>query len=509
MVTATAATVPNFADPADYRRARARLADADFSGRGITRRLMVETVPTAGVLEHPLYLWRTRGGDALDTFIRLFLLYSAVPADAAREALRPMELETWLEAGLLRKMDGAGDDVAATVRMLPYGSLVLVTDQPPRTEAEIPPDFVMSVGGTTITLANATIRNPVRRTLDLGCGCGTLGLLAVEHSEEVYCVDRNGRAVEFSRFNALFNGVERVRCREGNLFEPVSDMRGGFELIVCNPPFVISPESRFLFRDSGMRGDEICRTVAQQAPAYLAEGGFCQMLCNWAHVAGEDWQRHLATWFEGSGCDAWVLRYETRDAVSYAEGWVRHGQPGALDEWMRYYERERIEAVSLGLINLRRVSGRRPCVWFDDAKKPERPVGDEIAAGFALRQFLDTTDDEALMAAALRAAADVRLEQSSEPRDGAWRGVEATLYRASGMAPRGNADPHVARLIAGCTGRRPLGELVAEIAGSLGRPPAEVARPILGIVRQLVLQGFLVPTGGTGGGATGSLLPVP
>src|SRR5687768_14253390 len=95
MPTPTDGAVPCFVDPADYVRARARLADADFTGRGITRRLEVATVPTANVLNHPLYLWRTRGGDALDTFIRLFLLYADVPTEAARVSLRPMELDAW------------------------------------------------------------------------------------------------------------------------------------------------------------------------------------------------------------------------------------------------------------------------------------------------------------------------------------------------------------------------------------------------------------------------------
>jgi SAM-dependent methyltransferase len=493
MSTATAGRVPRFADPADAARARGRLADAGFTGRGITERLKVATVPTAGVLNHPLYLWRTRGGDALDTFIRLFLLYGNVPADAVREALRPMTLETWVEAGLLRPVDGSGD-VAGTVRMLPYGDLLVVTDRPPRTEAEIPADFVMSVGAATITLANATVRRRSRRTLDLGCGCGTLGLLAARHSDEVYALDMNGRAVEYAAFNAACNSLANVRPLQGNLFEPVSELRNSFDLIVCNPPFVISPESRYLYRDSGRRGDEICRDIVAISPQYLAEGGYCQMLCNWAHVRGEDWKRHLASWFEGSGCDAWVIRYETRDAARYADTWVRQSEADLFDQWMRYYDREGIEAVSLGLVNLRRrASGRPNWVRFDHAPKPDRPVGDDILRGFGLRQYLEETDDAALLAAHLRVNSDVRLDQESEPRDGAWRARESTLSRDAATAPRGNADPHVLRLMAGCNGRRPLGEIVGTIAASLGRSPADVTPAMLPIVRQLVLEAFLVP----------------
>jgi SAM-dependent methyltransferase len=379
--------------------------------------------------------------------------------------------------------------------MLPYGDLLLATDRPPPTEAELRPDFVMSVGAATIALANATVRRPVRRTLDLGCGCGTLGLLAAEHSAQVYALDRNPRAVEYARFNALFNGLSNVVAREGNLFDPVADLRGGFDLVVCNPPFIISPESRFLYRDSGMRGDEICRTIARQVPEFLAEGGLCQMLCNWAHVAGQDWRRHLAGWFEGGGCDIWVMRFETTDVAAYADAWAHKADnPAAmLEDWMAYYRQNGIEAVGLGLVCMRRRTGGRNWLRIEDGVKPARPIGDDIVTGLRVRDFLEEADDEALLASRLVAAPEVRLEQRCEPRDGGWAVTESVLSRDKGISARGAADPYVATLVARCTGRRPLGELVAELAASLGRSPAEVAGPLLGIVRQLLLQGLLVP----------------
>ena len=504
MSTPTDGTVPAFSNPADYAKVRARLADADFTGRGITSRLAVDAVPTTGVLNHPLHLWRTRGGDPLDTFIRLFLLYSVVPADTARAAVAPMPLETWVEAGVLRRADmsdGGGEGVAANVRMLPYAGLVLATDQPPRTEAEVRPDFVMSVGAATITLANATVRRPARRTLDLGCGCGTLGLLAAGHSEEVYCLDRNSRAVAYTKFNALLNGLENVKALEGNWFEPVESLRGGFDLIVCNPPFVISPEARYLYRDSGMRGDEICRTIARQAPAFLAEGGYHQMLCNWAHVAGEDWRQGLASWFGGSGCDAWVLRSETHDAATYADTWTRQaGQRDAAEtdrvfgRWMEYYRVEGIESVSAGLVTMRRTSGRRNWVRIEDGpKKTVVPIGDEIAAGFVVRDVVELADDAALLATRLRAAPDLRLEEHAEVQQGGWRVLQATLGRSGGLGNRGSADPSVAGLVGACTGDRPLGQVVQELAGRMGRPADEVAPAVARIVRQLMLEGFLAP----------------
>ena len=494
---ATGPSVPRFEGADDYAAARECFAATGYASAGITRRLGVDTVPTVGSANHPLFLWRTRNLDALDAFIRLFLMAIPVPAAAARGALGRVPLEAWLDAGLLMPR-GGGAEVAATVRLVPYANLLFASDLNPRSADEVRTDYVMGVGAATITLANATIRRPSRSTLDLGSGCGTLSLLAAPHSGRVVALDRNGRAVEFARFNAHLNGVSNISHVEGNLFDPVQGRE--FDLIVTNPPFVISPESRYLFRDSGMRGDEICRTIIRQAPAHLAEGGFCQMLCNWAHIEGEDWKDHLAGWFEASGCDAWVVRSETQDAATYADVWLRQTEkheleksPRIFDDWMGYYKRNGIEAVSAGLISLRKSSGRPNWVRIEDApSKMVGPIGEDIARGFGLRTFLETAGDEALLACRLRLDGQVRLEQHYEAAPDGWRVLESSVYRAAGFAHRGKADPYIAKLMSRCTGERTTRELVDDLARELGRTSAEVTPPVLGVMRQLMEQGFLV-----------------
>jgi len=79
--------------------------------------------------------------------------------------------------------------------------------------------------------------------------------------------------------------------REGSFFEPVEGRR--FELVTSNPPYVISPESAFLFRDSGLEGDAVSRQVVEWAPAFLEEGAFAQMLVSWAVPPGAEWSAPL------------------------------------------------------------------------------------------------------------------------------------------------------------------------------------------------------------------------
>ena len=63
-----------------------------------------------------------------------------------------------------------------------------------------------------------------------------------------------------------------VETRPGSFFEPVDGEQ--FDLVVANPPYVVSPESAYLFRDGGMRGDAVSEHVVRATPAALAPGAF-------------------------------------------------------------------------------------------------------------------------------------------------------------------------------------------------------------------------------------------
>ncbi|HUV71445.1 MAG TPA: methyltransferase [Clostridia bacterium] len=73
--------------------------------------------------------------------------------------------------------------------------------------------------------------------LDLGCGCGLLGIAAASLSPEssVYLVDSDIRAINLSKENAERNKIKNVQII-------LSDIISGlppeleFDLVVCNPP---------------------------------------------------------------------------------------------------------------------------------------------------------------------------------------------------------------------------------------------------------------------------------
>src|SRR5262249_21146075 len=147
------------------------------------------------------------------------------------------------------------------------------------------------------------------------------------------------------------------------------------------------------------------------------------------------------TWVAGSGCDAWVLRFMTLEPDRYATWWLPPPEKGdwealtrRFEEWMAYYRRERIEAISYGLITLRLRPGRAN--WFACEDAPERlgPCGESIARGFAGRDFLAALPDgQALLGARLRAAPGLCRQEQARPAAAGWSVTASRLQLRQGL----------------------------------------------------------------------------
>ena len=488
----------SFKDPADFDRMRDVLNEAGYTDSGVLEALGVKKFSAIGGSDVHILLRRTKQGTPLDTLIRLFLLEVPVDANELRKAIQPMKLETWEYAGLVQMDHGS---VVATMKLLPHRNLLLTFDLPQRLQTAFGHDYVMGVGRSTLTLANLTVRRHAGLTLDLGTGCGIQALLAAGHSDRVMAVDRNPRAVMISEFNTKLSGITNIECLKGDFFEPVQGHT--FDLIVTNPPFVISPEMRYLYRDSGMQGDQVSREIAREAPQFLSEGAYCQILCNWVEHSGDDWRDKLATWFDRAGCDVWVLRSETRDAETYATTWIRHTEiaepdnfPRRFEKWMAYYEQNHIAAVSAGLITMRRRTAEKN--WFRADDGPEKmlgPSGEDIVLAFGLRDFLENVrDDSKLLDTRLRVSPDIRLERQSVPSEKGWMEVVSRVQLTRGLAYTGNIDSYVADLFMRCDGRQQLRDLLAEMANAIGVSLEQIEPTFCDVVRGLIERGFLLPS---------------
>jgi hypothetical protein len=263
-------------------------------------------------------LRRTGGGSALEVVARLFVLGVGVDLKQAQRAGVP---ESWLVPD--------GFDVAAAVRLQPVvhgGVEVLVAHDPSRAADGVHPEQVLGVGAASLTLAAATPRAVVGRTLDLGTGSGIQALLAEDHSGSVVATDASARATAYTRLSAALNG-QRIDVRTGDLLEPV---RGElFDLVVSNPPFVIGPGSRYTYRDGGRDADDLCRSLVAGLPRHLTGEGTAVLLANWLHVEGEDGDERVQSWF-GDDVDGWVVQRELAAPEEYVTGLApghRRGQP--------------------------------------------------------------------------------------------------------------------------------------------------------------------------------------
>lgn len=486
----------------------------------------------------------TDDGSALSTMIRLWLLQAPVSATAAEDAFGRDLLEALVDKGILHRY---GDEVVALVDVRPYGSSGMPTpvggsgpdggagaqgglaagalshgtgvtgtgplasggdqdwwvlaDLTPGLDggpATVPPDHVLGVNSAAMTLAQLTVRRPAARALDLGTGCGVQALHLASHVEEIVGTDINRRALDMAAVTARLNGI-RLDLREGYLFEPVAGER--FDLIVSNPPFVITPRSELVYRDGGLSGDELCRRLVVDAPRHLNEGGVCQLLANWLHIRGEDWKDRLSSWLAGSGCDAWIVQREVSDPAEYVELWLKdaglHGAPTyreRYDEWLEWFDAQLAVGVGFGWITLRKTSAQ-PVVRIEDWPHPvEQPLAAAIERWLADVDWLRENGDAKLWEARLRVAEGVEQEMIGEP--GARHPSRIVLRQRHGMRRAVTVDTAEAGFVGGCDGEMTAGQIADAVAGLVGEDAATLRNRLHGRVTELITEGFLAPPAG-------------
>ncbi|WP_435846134.1 DUF7059 domain-containing protein [Streptomyces diacarni] len=503
--------------PESTRTLREALAAAGFTADGLLDLLGAPAYAALARGETVPALRATRGGEPLETLVRLFLLQRPVSRERAGAVLPLDEVlaDRWLE----RVTDpasgpdpGPAEHVRATVDVRPYsgpdGEDWWVVSDLGRAvggaggvgaSAESAQDVVLGVGGASTTLAGLMVTAPVARALDLGTGSGIQALHAARFASHVTATDLNPRALRCARLTMALSGVPEPEVRQGSLFEPVADAEP-YDLIVSNPPFVISPGARLTYRDGGMAGDDLCRSLVEQAAGRLAPGGYCQLLANWEHREGQDWRERVAAWVP-PGCDAWIVQRETQDVTQYAELWLRdagdhRGDPAVYEErydaWLEEFAARGTQAVGFGWITLRRSGAERPSVLAEEWPHPvEQPLGEVIRAHFARQDFLRLTNDAALLEHRYVLADEVVQEEIGEP--GAEDPQYVVLRQNRGMRRAMTVDTVGAGFAGVCDGTLSAGRILEAIGELLGEDVGELRARTPESLRLLVERGFVTP----------------
>lgn len=488
-------------DAAGIALLRARLVAANFTPRGVREALGVEGETLSRPAEVPVHLRRLTDASAIATAIKLFVLGVPVRVDEAASAFAPLTIARLRVMGILSVGD-AGAPVHAAVRIVPHDDDLLIASDRAPDAGQPTPDHVPGVQRPSLTLAHLTVRRPAASGLDMGTGCGIQAILLARHCERVVATDISSRALEYAAFNALLNGARNVEFRLGSWFEPVAAER--FDVVVSNPPYVISPEARYLFRDGGLTGDAVSERVVRQLPTVLAPGGFGTVMVSWIHRREEEPTAPLRRWVEGSGCDAWLLHYATETPLTTAARWnePEAGEPARyaelLDRWLDYYRHLGVEAIAYGAVILRSRSHARSWVRADPlpAGTRLRPASDHIERVFAahdrlseLREPADLLDERFALAPSHRVTEVLRYQ------DGASQVERVTLLLEEGLGFQASVDTSTAALLPRLDGRRTLREALGDVFAGQGRLESEREDFIqagVGVVRRLFELGFVV-----------------
>ncbi|MGW9827514.1 methylase of polypeptide subunit release factors [Brevibacterium pityocampae] len=411
----------------------------------------------------------------------------------------------------------------------------LFSDHGTLTQSEpVSDDFVLGLGGAGRTLAEITPRHRVHSALDLGTGCGIQAILLARHADRVVATDFSIRALHLAALTAQLNGVEEsIEFRLGSLFDPVPE---SFDLIVSNPPFVITPQGRdgqLEYRDGGMEGDGIMRTLLAQTPGHLRPDGHAVFLGNWEY--GPDTVDPTG-WVGDAQTSIMVIERERLDPVAYAETWIRDGgvaratQRWAADTeaWLADFASRSVDRIGFGWVRMHRLPGEAselgataPGAGAEagaGAAGAENSAAGTSGSAAAVRHFeeLDQPlganaagiaahlDTRLAMLEWLAAADDAELAETAFVRSGDvtehrhfMPGQEAptmiTLEQGTGFARTFASDPALSGFLGVADGSLTLGAVAAALSGLLEVEESALRAQLIAQVRTLVPAGVVYP----------------
>ncbi|CAJ1328258.1 unnamed protein product, partial [Effrenium voratum] len=138
---------------------------------------------------------------------------------------------------------------------------------------------VMYISEDSLALVAAAPRHPVSSVLDICCGSGVQGLVALRsYAERASFVDLNPRSPHFVRFNLALNCMTQKAegIYEGNLYNALPQGRR-FDAVLANPPFVPNPQgiasgAGAMFGNGGDSGERVLQQILQGAAQHVLLG---------------------------------------------------------------------------------------------------------------------------------------------------------------------------------------------------------------------------------------------
>jgi hypothetical protein len=189
-----------------------------------------------------------------------------------------------------------------------------------------------------------------------------------------------------------------------------------------------------------------------------------------------------------------VVQREVADPARYVELWLRDaGLEGTsaytyrYDEWLAWFEAERVSGIGMGWVVLRRADRDVPDVRVEDwPYEVEQPLGPEVG-DWAERCDRLAEGDEEVLGTAWRRRPDVRQETLGEP--GAADPETIVLRQQRGMRRARQVDTATAAVVGASDGDLTASRLLAAVGEVLGERPDRATGAAT--VRDLVRDGYL------------------
>ncbi len=148
-----------------------------------------------------------------------------------------------------------------------------------------------------LALEKAKAKKPNLSILDMCCGSGAIGVSMAHFipKSKVTACDMSDEILDMARKNAMLNGVEkRIDFLKTDMFtvknrkNKNTPMKGRFDMILCNPPYIPSDVIPTLQKeirdyepvsalDGGSDGLDFYRIIAKEAAEHMKENGILMM----------------------------------------------------------------------------------------------------------------------------------------------------------------------------------------------------------------------------------------
>jgi len=444
---------------------------------------------------------------------RLLLLGEAADEAALARALPTLGPDGARELGLVDARGRAALDLRPIASLDATGPVdgVIASDLGETAlGGALPAEYVLGVGGASITLAGLIPTSRVDSALDLGTGCGIQALHAARHARRVVATDISTRALDRAALTLALNGVSSVELRHGDLYAPVAGER--FDRIISNPPFVITPRVEgvplYEYRDGGRVGDALVEEVIRGAAKHLTPGGTAHLLGNWEYrdAMGGDGLARVRRWIDEAGLEGWVIERERQSPAEYTATWIRDGgtrvgtpeyeRLAAL--WLDDFAARGVTAVGFGYVLLRAPAATVVATRLLRTEVVNTPlaasatgIGDHLVACLDAHDRIAALDDVDLGALRLVVAPDVTEERHYWP--GEENPTVIRLRQGGGLGRTIDADAALAGLVGASDGDLRVGAIASALADLLEVDEGALRAQLLPQVRELVLTGFLVP----------------